>query len=86
MKIIGIDEKGNYIASVSHTELEKFFNEYYGKMKNLKPGDEVDLGVGYDFKSDIVRAMDTTQTFIKDNGKIITAILDGIQIVKLNEK
>ncbi len=81
MKIIGKDENGNYIAQVSHTEIEKFLNEYYGNMGRLKPGEEVDLGLGHDFKQDIERAMNTTQTFIKDNAKIVSAILNGLQVV-----
>jgi len=85
MKIIGKGANGDYIANVSHTELEKFLNQYYGKLDRLSIGEDVDLGLGYDFKSDIERALNKTQDFIEGNGKIITAILNGIQIVKFNE-
>lgn len=55
MKIIGLTESsGLYIATVSKTEIEKVFNLYYGKMKKeIRVGDELALGAGYDFRSDI---------------------------------
>lgn len=53
MKIIGIDSDGNYIAVISHHEVEKVVDKYYGKLNQLKPGQEFNLGAGHDFRSDI---------------------------------
>lgn len=55
MKVIGKDERGNYIAVVTHRELEKVCDRYYGnnELKELKIGQEFDLGTGHDFRSEI---------------------------------
>lgn len=53
MKIIGMVENGLYICQVSHTELEKLTDKYYGKLPKLEVGSTMDLGAGYDFRSDI---------------------------------
>lgn len=45
-----------YICQVSHTELEKLTENYYGKLKKLDEGSEMNLGAGYDFRDDIKRA------------------------------
>lgn len=56
MKIIGTTGDGNYIAEVSHTEIEKVFDKYYGNLSRLKAGDDVDLGAGHDYRDCIKRA------------------------------
>lgn len=57
MKIIGMGERGDeYIAIVSHTELEKCADKYYGNLKPLKVGSEFNVGAGYDFASKIKEA------------------------------
>lgn len=56
MKIIGTVETGLYICQVSHTELEKLTNKYYGNLPKLEVGSTMDLGAGYDFRSDIQTA------------------------------
>lgn len=57
MKIIGKTDNG-YIAEISHIELEKSADKYYGKLEKLKVGDNYDLGKGYDFRNDLRRASD----------------------------
>ena len=79
MKVIG-KNTDDYIVTVSHSELEKFMGQYYGKMDRLKIGDDVNLGAGYDYMIDTKRAMDTTKKFIEDNEKIIDAIIRGLRI------
>ena len=79
MKVIGKNED-DYIVTVSHYELEKFMGQYYGKMDRLKIGDDVNLGAGYDYMTDTKSAMDTTRQFIKDNEKVINAIIRGLRI------
>lgn len=59
MKVIGIAEGGKYICQVSHTELEKLADKYYGNLEKLKPGSEMDLGAGYDFRNAIKTACDS---------------------------
>jgi hypothetical protein len=54
MRVIGMDGQGNYIATVSHTELEKCADKYYGAMPKLSVGDTFDLGQGHDFRRQIV--------------------------------
>lgn len=80
MKVIGKSGRDSYICEVSHTEIEKYLNLYYGKMKSVEVGEEIDLGKGYNFSSDIRDAMKKTSEFIGANKKIINAITDGIMI------
>lgn len=56
MKIIGKANSDTYLVQVSHTELEKVFDKYYGKLPKLEVGQELDLGEGYNFRSDIQEA------------------------------
>lgn len=49
MKVIAKANDSTYLCEVSHTELEKFLNQYYGKHPKLSVGDSVNLGQGYDF-------------------------------------
>ena len=53
MKVIAKADSSTYLCEVSHSELEKFFNQYYGKMKQLNVGEQVNLGQGYDFSARI---------------------------------
>jgi hypothetical protein len=55
MEIIGTTSHG-YICNVSHDELEKLVDKYYGKLKRLEVGSKMDLGAGYDFRSQIQSA------------------------------
>lgn len=84
MKVIGkTGDRGCYICTVNHTELEKFLNLYYGKMNHLEVGDTVDLGKGHDFAREAASAMRSTQDFIKSNQTVVTAILNGLQYANL---
>lgn len=56
MKVIAKASESRYICEVSHEELEKFLNKYYGKLQKLSVGEEVNLGQGYDFASRIESA------------------------------
>jgi hypothetical protein len=81
MKVLGEGKNNSYICEISHTELEKFMNQYYGKMKSLKIGEEVNLGEGYDFYIDTKAALKETSDFIKANSKIIDAIMNGFRVL-----
>jgi len=56
MKVIAKANDSKYICEVSHDELEKFLNQYYGKLDKLSVGQEVNLGQGYDFSARIEQA------------------------------
>lgn len=86
MKIIGKGSDDKYIAEVGHHELEKFLGLYYGKLKRLEIGSEIDLGKGYQYEYDISRAMKTTQEFIEANAKVVEAILNGMKIVSITSR
>lgn len=55
MKILGKVGNDSYIAEVSHTELEKVFDKYYGRLSKLDVGQEINLGTAYNFYQDIQR-------------------------------
>lgn len=85
MKILGLVSEGYsqraYICEVSHAEIEKFLGLYYDKMKELKAGDVIDLGKGYDHAREIKDATKKTEEFITANKKIIEAILNGMTVL-----
>jgi len=57
MQILGTDNgsgsRRTYIVSITHEELEKAADQYYGKLEPLKVGTEFNLGRGYEFKAAI---------------------------------
>ncbi|MCK5604605.1 hypothetical protein KAR91_22140 [Candidatus Pacearchaeota archaeon] len=86
MKVIGTGVDGKYICEVSHTEIEKFQNLYFGKVERLSIGDEVDFGAGYDFSSDIQSAFQKTKAFLEANGEIVNAIMNGLTVTGPKER
>ena len=54
MKILAMVGNG-YIAEVSHVEIERVLDRYCGKIQRLEPGEEINLGQGYDYHTDIKR-------------------------------
>lgn len=83
MKVLGtngdnFDKK--YICEVSHEELEKFMNLYYGKMAVLRAGEEIDLSKGHDFASDAKIALRKTEEFISSSSEIVKAIAEGVSL------
>lgn len=80
MEVIGKINSETYICEINHDEIEQFMNLYYNKMNKLNVGDEIDLGKGHDFHSDIVSALKQTRDFLKANGKIVKAITNGIMV------
>ena len=85
MKIIAQEKDDKrqvvYLCEVTHTEIEKFLNEYYNRVATLKRGDTVDLGKGYDFLREAKEALKQTSDFISANEKVIASILSGIDIL-----
>ena len=87
MKVIGIADaprwNQHYICTVSLDELKKFLGLYYsrdGKMTELKIGEEIDLGKGFDYASQIEDAMTKTRNLVQSNQAVVTAILNGLNI------
>lgn len=56
MKVIAKASESKYLCEVSHDELEKFMGKYYGKLEKLNVGQELHLGLGYDFATRIEHA------------------------------
>lgn len=56
MKVIAKVNDSIYLAEVSHTELEKVTDKYYGNMKRLEVGATMNLGAGHDFRNEIKSA------------------------------
>ena len=53
MQIIGKVNGDTYLAQVTHTELEKAADLYYGKLPKLGVGATVDLAAGHDYRDEI---------------------------------
>jgi hypothetical protein len=64
MKVIG-KNNNDYICIISHTEVEKVVGKYYGNLKRLDIEETIDLGVGYDFRSDIVSTCQSMKEAMK---------------------
>ena len=79
MKVIGMGyDRDSYICEISHRELEKFLNQYYGKRKRLEVGDDLDLGTGYDFLKEIERVFSEFKRFCETNKKDIMEFISWI--------
>lgn len=69
MKIIGKNSEngGDYIAIVTHVELEKLSDKYYGNssLGKLQVGSEMNLGAGHDFRSQIQSACKAMEDSMK---------------------
>lgn len=78
MKVLAKVDSENLICEVNANELGKVFDKYVDYIKdlskaidtNLIPGDEIDLGKGYDFRDDIVGAC---KDMMKAYGKFTVA-------------
>ena len=90
MKVLGINNSNyptKYIAEVSHTELEKYLNQYYikPKLETLVVGQEIDLSKGYEYKKDadeIYRKI--TEVFGKNN-ETLTALNRAVELISPQE-
>jgi len=87
MKVIGIGQDGKLICEVDKTELKKYFECYYSnpaetkKIDDLKVGQSIDLGKGFDHLREIRDAFSETQKFVKSNEKVINAITSGLLLI-----
>ena len=80
MKVVGIVEPGEkYLAEVSHTELEKFTNQYYGKLKGVvRVGSELDLGKGYDFLRETRAVCQSVKDVVEKGSAFVKTLSEGI--------
>lgn len=85
MNVLGKTGNASYICEISHKEIEKFLGLYYGNLKDVKVGDVIDLGKGYDHASEIKAAMDKTREFVQAHQKTINAIINGLRIEALDD-
>jgi hypothetical protein len=69
MKVIAKANESTYLCEVSHEELEKFLNQYYGNLSKLSVGQEVNLGQGYDFAVRIESACKSMAQASKEFGR-----------------
>ena len=65
MKIIGEAGPRHYVAIVSHDELEKVFNKFYGGLPPIKVGEHVELSLGYNYRGEIRDACQSMQDSMK---------------------
>jgi molybdenum cofactor biosynthesis enzyme MoaA len=80
VKVLGFAKESydtQYICIVTHEEIEKLYDQYYGKKGKLRIGEEVDLGAGYNWANKTISALAETRKFIEANQPIIQAILAG---------
>lgn len=76
MRVIAKANESTYICEVSHDELEKFLNQYYGKHAKLSVGESVNLGQGHDFAVRIESACNRMAEAMKafdDARKVMTS-------------
>lgn len=76
MKVIAKANDSKYICEVSHEELEKFMNQYYGSLEKLSVGQEVNLGQGHNFAvriEDACRKMSEAMKAFDDARKVMTS-------------
>ena len=78
MKVLGIAEKGTYIVEIKHAELEQYLDLYYGKLKELKIGEELDISDGYRYYYKTKDALAKTQEFFRTNVDNIKAITNAM--------
>ena len=76
MKVIAKVSESRYLCEVSHDELEKFFNKYYGNLPKLNVGQEVDLGQGYNFAARIESACKSMIDASKEFGRAQSVMTD----------
>lgn len=86
MKVIGKKSSSVYICEVDHTELEKYLNLYFDKLKKLDVGQDIDLAKAYDYSGEICSALESTREFISSNKKIVEAILNGLSIESIRQE
>jgi hypothetical protein len=75
MKVIAKSSERAYLCEVSHDEIEKFMGLYYGNMKTLAVGQEVDLGQGHNFAvriDDACKRMTEAMKAFDDARKVMT--------------
>jgi len=86
VKVLGKTKDG-YICEVSHTELEKVFDKYYGNLPKLETGANVELGDGHNFRGDIKSACASMVNAMKDFDRARTTLLRFSEMVsKIDEQ
>ncbi len=77
MKVIGKARAKHYICEVTHDEIEKYLNLYYGNKNELSIGDEVDMGQGYNWADKIKDAVSKMSDLIDKADQVTSALKMG---------
>jgi hypothetical protein len=77
MKVIGQINDSKWIAEFTKDEIQKFQNTYYRGREDLKVGDEIDLGAGYDHAGAIAESVKAMERVIGEVEKITSAVKIG---------
>ena len=74
MKVIGKGERDTFIGEFSQSEIQEFLNVHFRDKKDLKVGDEVDLGRGYNFAREVKRSVESINATIEGANQIAVAV------------
>lgn len=86
MKVIGMSDR-DYICVVTHLELEKLTDKYFGNLDRLNVGSELDLGAGYNFSERIESACKKMTEANKSFGEAQTTMMKfAVMIAEQKEK
>lgn len=84
MKIIGMDEHGHYIATISSDEVNKVLAntaDYYSKPK-LRVGTEIDLAIGYKYVNDLKSVCNDFETSYRKFISVSNSMAKFINTIK----
>jgi len=82
MEVIAKVDSDEYICKVSHTEIEKLLNLYYGHKDQLRIGEIINLGAGYDYYSKTKKILGDAQKLFEVNEDNINHM---IELFKMNK-
>ena len=90
MKLIAQKDNKTFVAEITTKELRLLHNKCYGSdfvKKNVFVGAELDMTEAYNFKKDLMEALEKHKQFIESNRTIIKALNKGfLKLCKLGEK
>jgi len=84
MKVIAKVQDGKFLCEVTNREIKEFMNTFNEGSMNMRVGQIIDLGKGYDFARDAIDAMKKTNDFISSNKEVIRTIFEGIKIASVD--
>jgi len=85
MKVIGKKDSSTYICEVDHFEIEKVMSQYHNNLERLEVNDEIDLGIGYDFKREVKDMLHMHKEVLERSAKVIQTITNGISFLAIEK-